>query len=97
MLHPFQTPIHAKRTYRELKLLTYLNHPDAQVCTKHSFVFSQTLSIYFMLQIVQLLNVFTPERNLNDFQTLYVGKMLLFEDDHYFFCLMLQIFCIQFC
>ncbi|CAF0780397.1 unnamed protein product [Rotaria sp. Silwood1] len=51
LLHPFQTHIHAKRTYRELKLLMYLNHPDAQV--------------------VQLYNVFTPEQNVNDFQTLY--------------------------
>ncbi|CAF2330154.1 unnamed protein product [Rotaria sp. Silwood2] len=30
LLRPFQTHIHAKRTYRELKLLMYLNHPDAQ-------------------------------------------------------------------
>ncbi|CAF3247440.1 unnamed protein product [Rotaria sp. Silwood2] len=29
-LHPFQTHIYAKRTYLELKLLIYLNHPDAQ-------------------------------------------------------------------
>ncbi|CAF4002793.1 unnamed protein product [Rotaria sp. Silwood2] len=51
LLRPFQTHIHAKRTYRELKLLMYLNHPDAQV--------------------VQLYNVFTPEQNIHDFQTLY--------------------------
>ncbi len=38
-----------------------------------------------MLKVVQLLNVFTPERNLNDFQTLYVEKILLFEEDDYFF------------
>ncbi|CAF0754924.1 unnamed protein product [Rotaria sordida] len=31
ILRPFETDIHAKRTYRELKLLMYLNHPDAQV------------------------------------------------------------------
>ena len=34
MLKPFESPTHAKRTYRELKLLTYLNHPDAAVCIK---------------------------------------------------------------
>ncbi|CAF3834972.1 unnamed protein product [Rotaria sp. Silwood1] len=51
ILDPFRTTIHAKRTYRELKLLMYLNHPDADV--------------------VRLYNVFTPEKNLNDFQTLY--------------------------
>jgi hypothetical protein len=36
MLHPFQTSKHAKRTYRELKLLIDLNHPDAQVCGSNS-------------------------------------------------------------
>ncbi|CAF3858956.1 unnamed protein product, partial [Adineta steineri] len=51
MLRPFQSETHAKRTYRELKLLMHLNHTDAQ--------------------IVQLYNVFTPEKNVNDFQTLY--------------------------
>ncbi|CAF3726201.1 unnamed protein product [Rotaria sordida] len=52
LLRPFQTHIHAKRTYRELKLLMYLNHPDAQV--------------------IQLYNVFTPEQDVNEFQTLYL-------------------------
>lgn len=51
MLRPFQTETHAKRTYRELKLLMHLNHQDAQV--------------------VQLFNVFTPEKTINEFQTLY--------------------------
>lgn len=51
MLRPFQSETHAKRTYRELKLLMHLNHEDAQV--------------------VQLYNVFTPEKSVNDFQTLY--------------------------
>ncbi|CAF3937389.1 unnamed protein product [Rotaria sordida] len=51
IFHPFQTPILAKRTYRELKLLIYLNHPDAHV--------------------IQLYNLFTPEKNIDDFQTLY--------------------------
>ncbi|CAF1121538.1 unnamed protein product [Rotaria sordida] len=51
LLRPFQTVIHAKRTYRELKLLIYLNHPDADV--------------------IQLYDVFTPEKKLNDFKTLY--------------------------
>lgn len=31
MLRPFQSETHAKRTYRELKLLMHLNHRDAQV------------------------------------------------------------------
>ncbi|CAF4752348.1 unnamed protein product [Rotaria sp. Silwood1] len=51
LLRPFQTVTHAKRTYRELKLLIYLNHYDADV--------------------VQLYDVFTPEKKLSDFKTLY--------------------------
>jgi hypothetical protein len=39
MLKPFETPIHAQRTYRELKLLIYLNHRDADVCANHSLIF----------------------------------------------------------
>lgn len=31
MLKPFASPTHAKRTYRELKLLTDLNHESAEV------------------------------------------------------------------
>lgn len=38
MMRPFQTDIHAKRTYRELKLLMALNHRDAQV-SKDIFCF----------------------------------------------------------
>ncbi|CAF3348461.1 unnamed protein product [Rotaria sp. Silwood1] len=52
LLRPFQCETLAKRTYRELKFLMYLNHPNAQV--------------------VQLYNVFTPEQNVNEFQTLYL-------------------------
>ncbi|CAF0840055.1 unnamed protein product [Adineta steineri] len=51
MFSPFKTRVHAKRTYRELKLLMHLNHVDAQ--------------------IVQLYNVFTPEKDVNQFQSLY--------------------------
>ncbi|CAF1482084.1 unnamed protein product, partial [Rotaria sp. Silwood1] len=51
VLRPFQNETHAKRTYREFKLLMHLNHRDAQV--------------------VQLYNVFTPEKDVNEFQTLY--------------------------
>jgi serine/threonine protein kinase len=72
MLQPFLSPTHAKRTYRELKLLIHLNHPDAQVCRNESFAFFTCCLNFCLLKIVQLYNVFTPEKNLNDFQTLYV-------------------------
>ncbi|CAF0735443.1 unnamed protein product [Rotaria sp. Silwood1] len=61
LLHPFQCETLAKRTYRELKFLIYLNHHNAQV--------------------VQLYNVFTPEQNVNEFQTLYIIKIKLFNED----------------
>ncbi|CAF4024856.1 unnamed protein product [Adineta steineri] len=75
MFSPFQSGEHAKRTYRELKLLMHLNHPDAQ--------------------IVQIYNVFSPEQDVNQFQTLYfvfnychydLGKVIrrgiAFTEDH---------------
>ncbi|CAF1215653.1 unnamed protein product [Adineta steineri] len=40
MLKPFQTPEHAKRTYRELKLLMHLNHIDAQVRRNLALLYS---------------------------------------------------------
>ncbi|CAF4496343.1 unnamed protein product [Rotaria sp. Silwood2] len=52
ILRPFYTRTHAKRTYRKLKLLICLRHPDANV--------------------IQLHDVFTPERTLDDFQTMCV-------------------------
>jgi hypothetical protein len=59
----------------------------------HKFVqiilsyFLNIVFIYMMLKVVQLLNVFTPERNLDDFQTLYVGKLFFFHRDVYpLFC-----------
>ncbi len=48
MLQLFRSPTHAKRTYRELKLLMYLNHPDAQVCRNESFgFFNCSLNFFF--------------------------------------------------
>ena len=75
-IRPLRYRPDAERTYRELKLLTYLNHPDAQVCTTPSRIFFK----YFLLKCIQLLNVFTPEKNLNDFQTVYVEKILLLHE-----------------
>ncbi len=49
MLFPFKTPIHAQRTYRELKLLIYLNHPDAQVCIKSLFFRILSICIVFLI------------------------------------------------
>ncbi len=34
LAHIFENPMFPKRIYRQLKLLMYFNHPDAQVCIK---------------------------------------------------------------
>ncbi len=34
LTHSLENSMYAKVIYRELKLLMYLNHPDAQVCIK---------------------------------------------------------------
>ena len=73
MKDPFKTNLHAQRTYRELKLLMHLNHPDAQVTT--AFFYPSYIN-FLISQIVRLYNVFTPDENLNQFQQLYVQKNL---------------------
>ena len=82
MHNPFETVTHAKRTYRELRLLMYLNHSDAHVCTNESLFL--ILIKYF--QVVQLFNVFTPDRNLEDFRSLYVHRLLLFVKEYSYLC-----------
>ncbi|CAF0735458.1 unnamed protein product [Rotaria sp. Silwood1] len=53
LLHPFQTHIYAKRTYLELKLLMYLNHPDAQLAQLYNvFTPEQTVKDFQTLYLV---------------------------------------------
>ena len=52
---PFQNVTHAKRAYRELKLMKITNHKN----------------------IIGLLNVFTPDKGLDDFQDLYLVMELM--------------------
>jgi hypothetical protein len=56
MIDPFKTRTHAQRTYRELKLLMYLNHPDAQVCIKQ---FSSSLQYPWYFFYYRLYNCTT--------------------------------------
>ena len=35
---PFQTPIHAKRTYREIKLLKHMKHDNVSLTAKFFFL-----------------------------------------------------------
>lgn len=52
---PFQNVTHAKRAFRELKLMKITNHKN----------------------IIGLLNVFTPDKNLEEFQDLYLVMELM--------------------
>ncbi|KAI8116338.1 Stress-activated protein kinase JNK [Lucilia cuprina] len=52
---PFQNVTHAKRAYREFKLMKLVNHKN----------------------IIGLLNAFTPQRNLDDFQDVYLVMELM--------------------
>ncbi|OQV25295.1 Mitogen-activated protein kinase 14 [Hypsibius exemplaris] len=58
LARPFQTTIHAKRTYRELRLLRHMNHDN----------------------VIGLLDVFTPERDLKDFNEVYFVTHLMGAD-----------------
>jgi hypothetical protein len=49
MLHLFHIQTLTKRTYRELKPLMYLNHPDAQVCIKSFSHILPTFYVFLML------------------------------------------------
>ncbi|XP_063282823.1 mitogen-activated protein kinase 12-like [Pelobates fuscus] len=50
LLRPFQSQVHAKRAYRELRLLKHMNHEN----------------------VISLINVFTPDESLENFQTFYM-------------------------
>lgn len=52
---PFQNQLHAKRAFRELKLMRLVNHPN----------------------IIGLLNVFTPQKTLQDFSDVYLVMELM--------------------
>lgn len=52
---PFQNVTHAKRAYREFKLMKLVNHKN----------------------IIGLLNAFTPQRTLEDFQDVYLVMELM--------------------
>jgi c-Jun N-terminal kinase len=52
---PFQNVTHAKRAYREFKLMKLVNHKN----------------------IIGLLNAFTPQRSLEDFQDVYLVMELM--------------------
>jgi len=52
---PFQNVTHAKRAYRELRLMSLVNHKN----------------------IIKLINVFSPQKCLDDFQDVYMVMELM--------------------
>ena len=55
---PFQSLIHAKRTYREIKLLRHMDHEN----------------------IIGILDIFTPQQAMEDFQDVYMVTQLMGAD-----------------
>lgn len=61
----FINVLHAKRTYRELRLMMQLHHKNVR--------FSGSARIHFqMLQIVRFLDTFTPQQSAFTFNDLYI-------------------------
>ncbi|KAK3699593.1 hypothetical protein QZH41_014305 [Actinostola sp. cb2023] len=63
---PFQNVTHAKRAYRELVLMKIVNHKNVS-----------TTNRYTIKHIIGLLNVFTPDRCLEEFNDLYLVMELM--------------------
>ncbi|KAF7238654.1 Mitogen-activated protein kinase 8 [Varanus komodoensis] len=66
---PFQNQTHAKRAYRELVLMKCVNHKNLASVGG--------LSDHLSPQIIGLLNVFTPQKSLEEFQDVYIVMELM--------------------
>ncbi|XP_022376913.1 mitogen-activated protein kinase 9 isoform X4 [Enhydra lutris kenyoni] len=71
---PFQNQTHAKRAYRELVLLKCVNHKNYKQEGK-SHRIPQIIIINIL--IISLLNVFTPQKTLEEFQDVYLVMELM--------------------
>ncbi|XP_064292379.1 mitogen-activated protein kinase p38a-like isoform X4 [Plodia interpunctella] len=58
LARPFQSAVHAKRTYRELRMLKHMNHEN----------------------VIGLLDVFSPEKTIEEFQQVYLVTHLMGAD-----------------
>lgn len=78
LARPFQSAIHAKRTYRELRLLKHMNHENVL-----NFLYNELFDWFKHLmshQVIGLLDVFTPSTTLDDFQDVYLVTHLMGAD-----------------
>lgn len=78
---PFQNVTHAKRAYREFKLMKMVNHKN--VCcilfSVWSIILYRIFVSFFYLhqQIIGLLNAFTPQKSISEFSDVYLVMELM--------------------
>lgn len=70
---PFQSPVHARRTYRELRLLKHLKHENVRVTASQAgrvplgLWMRHRVLTPLLTQVIGLLDVFTPATSIEDF------------------------------
>uniref|UniRef100_A0A672Q498 Stress-activated protein kinase JNK n=1 Tax=Sinocyclocheilus grahami TaxID=75366 RepID=A0A672Q498_SINGR len=84
---PFQNQTHAKRAFRELVLMKCVNHKNVSHDPKmtrnmlHAMgnpaEHKRLIDMLFIFQIIGLLNVFTPQKTLEEFQDVYLVMELM--------------------
>lgn len=81
LARPFQSAVHAKRTYRELRMLKHMNHENViGIIFKKIFFLCNIISFKLYCCIVGLLDVFHPDEGLENFQQLYLVTRLMGAD-----------------
>jgi serine/threonine protein kinase len=78
LARPFQSAVHAKRTYRELRMLKHMNHENVNICFITRLLLLKLvlnlkcvyLSALTLLQVIGLLDVFSPSKSLDEFDQL---------------------------
>lgn len=71
---PFQNVTHAKRAYREFKLMKLVNHKNV---SQKNYLFYILFDFMLKFKIIGLLNAFTPQRSLEEFQDVYLVMELM--------------------
>ncbi|XP_020946984.1 mitogen-activated protein kinase 11 isoform X3 [Sus scrofa] len=79
---PFQSLIHARRTYRELRLLKHLKHENVSRGGRARGGASSARRVLTALhtQVIGLLDVFTPATSIEDFSEVYLVTTLMGAD-----------------
>ena len=75
LARPFQSNVHAKRTYRELRLLKHMKHENVgpNNYNNNNYKINNGLLLvccFVCFQIIGLLDAFSPSENYSDFQDL---------------------------